>query len=99
LSRGELSKPREEIAPAVPALLAGEHALNFAEVPSGQRRAALAHWLTAPENPLTARVLVNRIWAWHFGHGLVRTPSDFGAQGQPLAVAIPAPQAGRRGDP
>jgi hypothetical protein len=52
-------------------------------VPPAKRRAALAQWLTAPENPLTARVLVNRVWGWHFGQGLVRTPNDFGAQGEP----------------
>ncbi len=50
-------------------------------VASDGRRAALAKFLTAPENPLTARVLVNRIWGWHFGQGLVRTPNDFGKQG------------------
>jgi hypothetical protein len=84
LHRGELSKPREEMAPAVPAALqsSGHHSA-FADVPAGGRRAALARWLTAPDNPLTARVLVNRVWGWHFGQGLVRTPNDFGAQGEP----------------
>ncbi|HEX5244862.1 MAG TPA: DUF1553 domain-containing protein, partial [Tepidisphaeraceae bacterium] len=48
-----------------------------------QRRAILAKWITSPTNPLTARVLVNRVWAWHFGEGLVRTPNDFGNQGEP----------------
>jgi len=50
--------------------------------PEGPRRAALAHWLTAENQPLTARVLVNRVWQWHFGHGLVRTANDFGRQGE-----------------
>jgi hypothetical protein len=83
LHRGELSKPREVIAPALPAaLLATAHKRNLA-VPSGQRRTALARWLTDRQNPLTARVLVNRVWGWHFGQGIVRTPNDFGSQGEP----------------
>jgi hypothetical protein len=84
LRRGELSKPAEEASPAFPAVLLGNHgSSDFASVSPGQRRAALARWLTSPENPLVARVLVNRVWAWHFGEGIVRTPNDFGSQGQP----------------
>ena len=45
------------------------------------RRAALACWLTNPKNPLTWRSIVNRVWGWHFGRGLVTTPSDFGRMG------------------
>jgi hypothetical protein len=51
--------------------------------PEGQRRLALANWITHPENPLTARVIVNRLWHHHFGQGLVNTPSDFGIGGNP----------------
>jgi len=47
------------------------------------RRAALAKWLTKPDNPLATRVIVNRIWQYHFGRGLVSTPSEFGNLGQP----------------
>ncbi len=47
----------------------------------GSRRKLLAEWISSPENPLTARVMVNRIWQHHFGEGLVRTPSDFGQNG------------------
>ncbi|MFO1484511.1 MAG: DUF1553 domain-containing protein [Verrucomicrobiaceae bacterium] len=49
--------------------------------PEAQRRLALANWITHPDNPLTARVIVNRLWHHHFGQGLVTTPSDFGIGG------------------
>ena len=51
--------------------------------PEAQRRLALANWITHPDNPLTARVIVNRLWHHHFGQGLVNTPSDFGIGGTP----------------
>ena len=51
--------------------------------PSESGRLELAHWITDPNNPLTARVMANRIWQWHFGTGLVQTPSDFGSRGTP----------------
>jgi hypothetical protein len=50
-----------------------------------QRRKTLALWLTRPEHPLTARVMMNRVWAWHFGRGIAGTPGDFGRQGEPPA--------------
>src|SRR5207245_1355628 len=46
------------------------------------RRAALASWLASPGNPLTARVMINRLWDYHFGRGIVGTPSDFGNTGE-----------------
>jgi hypothetical protein len=83
LHRGQLGKPREKVAPALPSALVSSHDRpDLSKVPSSKRRAAFAEWLTSPENPLTARVLVNRVWAWHFGEGLVRTPGDFGFQGE-----------------
>ncbi len=50
--------------------------------PEPERRLAFAHWIGSPKNPLTARVIVNRIWQYHFGRGIVGTPSDFGRNGE-----------------
>src|SRR5262249_47746870 len=75
LRRGELSKPRDVVEPAFPvALFPADRQPKLAELPPGQRRARLAQWLTSADNPLTARVLVNRVWGWHFGQAMVRTP-------------------------
>jgi hypothetical protein len=84
LRRGELSKPREVVEPAfLSDLLPDRDSGDLAKAPPEQRRAALAKWLTSPEiNPLPARVVVNRVWTWHFGQGIVRTPNDFGRQGE-----------------
>jgi hypothetical protein len=55
--------------------------LGSHDMDQGQRRVALADWITDSNNPLTRRVIVNRLWHWHFGQGLVTTPSDFGLGG------------------
>lgn len=83
LDRGELYSPLQEMKPALPATLAGVTG-RPKEVtgPYGSRK-ELALWLTRSDHPLTARVMVNRIWQWHFGRGIVATPSDFGANGAP----------------
>ena len=60
--------------------VAREDRATTARIPPA--RAALANWLTDPENPLTARVMVNRIWHYHFGRGIVGRPSDFGKMGE-----------------
>jgi cytochrome c553 len=73
------------IEPAVPTVLPGElpPIVPLPSLPSTGRRLALAQWLTRPEHPLTARVIVNRVWQQHFGRGLVATPNDFGRLGEP----------------
>ncbi len=84
LGRGVYDKPQEEVQPGFLQILAPAPArISPAPKPaSSGRRAALARILADPENPLTARVMVNRVWHYHFGQGLVRTPSDFGLKGE-----------------
>jgi hypothetical protein len=83
LFRGDYNQPRERVQPDFPDIL--RTSLSPAKFPQastdGGRRATLARWLTSPENPLTARVMVNRLWQHHFGRGLVATPGDFGTRG------------------
>jgi hypothetical protein len=64
-----------------PPALRGPASPQFSEAESGRRQ--LAQWLVDPANPLTARVVVNRVWRWHFGRGLVRTTENFGLVGEP----------------
>ncbi len=82
LKRGDPEQPLTEVTPGtihcLP-MLSADFGAN--ELPEGQRRKLLADWITHPENPLTRRVIVNRLWQHHFGVGLVDTPSDFGRGG------------------
>jgi len=79
LNRGDPEQPKESLAPAVLSSL-GDLTLSK-ETAEQERRRVLADWIASPLNPLTARVMVNRIWQCHFGTGLVSTPSDFGRMG------------------
>ncbi|WP_437187903.1 PSD1 and planctomycete cytochrome C domain-containing protein [Planctomicrobium sp. SH668] len=84
--RGDYRQPKQVVEPAAPMVLTPENELvSFTTPPekvaTSGRRLAFAHWLTSRENPITARVLVNRIWMHHFGRGLVDTPADFGRLG------------------
>ncbi|MBI3467570.1 MAG: DUF1549 domain-containing protein, partial [Planctomycetes bacterium] len=85
LNRGNVLKPVQEVGPGAVHAITGLPA-RFELPPDhaeGDRRAALARWLTDPRNPLTWRSFVNRIWQYHFGRGIVETPNDFGRMGAP----------------
>ena len=116
LQRGDPMQKREVIAPG--ALTAIPISFSPADAKPGKpggslnenqrRRLALARWIANPTNPLTARVMVNRLWQYHFGEGLVSTPSDFGVNGaRPshpqlldwLAAEFMQPTEGSRAEP
>ncbi|HBN76271.1 MAG TPA: hypothetical protein DD473_10725, partial [Planctomycetaceae bacterium] len=79
LRRGDPEQPAEKVTPAV---LSSLDEFKLPEsTPEQDRRRQLAEWIADPENPLTARVMANRIWQWHFGTGFVDTPNDFGRNG------------------
>ena len=89
LRRGEYKNRGPKVAPRpLGVILASHSAGSFPPEIAGQadktgRRAALAKWLSEPANPLTARVIVNRLWQHHFGRGIAATSSDFGVRGEP----------------
>jgi hypothetical protein len=80
LKTGDPTLPGEQVGPSAIRIL-GRPLAADSRTPEQQRRLALADWLTDEHNPLPDRVVVNRIWHYHFGQGLVRTPSDFGFNG------------------
>jgi cytochrome c553 len=83
LKRGDVMRRGEPVEPGALSQIRGLSPELGIEPGQGEpaRRLALARWLTDPRNPLTARVMVNRVWQYHFGQGLVPTPSDFGFNG------------------
>jgi hypothetical protein len=94
LIKGDFTRPADEVTPGTPSVL---HPFDNA---TGQaNRLDLARWISSRDNPLTARVIANRVWQRYFGRGLVETENDFGAQGSPpshpelldwLATELPA---------
>jgi hypothetical protein len=84
LLRGNPQVKGDKVEPAFPVILGGQTAVIPAPPPGARttgRRHVLADWITSPNNPLTARVMVNRIWQYHFGRGIVRSSNNFGTQG------------------
>jgi hypothetical protein len=83
LGRGDYNDPREEVQPGFPEILSPS-TNDLTRVETGQgHRAALANWIASKENPLTARVMINRIWQHHFGRAIAPMPSEFGTRAEP----------------
>lgn len=78
--KGDPERPGAEIPRRIPLIFGGQ---PLPQDEKGSGRRTLAEWIASPQNPLTARVLVNRLWYYHFGQALVPTPNDFGKQGKP----------------
>ncbi len=82
LLRGDIQKPGPQVTAAtLTAIHTGSNFQLPADAPESQRRLQFSEWVASPDSPLTARVLVNRVWQHYFGQGLVETPSDFGFNG------------------
>ena len=79
LLRGSATRPGAKVEPGVPTVLAAKQPVFLKpDAYTTRRRLSLANWIASSANPLTARVIVNRVWQWNFGHGIVRSESDFG---------------------
>ena len=89
LNRGQHDQPGEPVEPGFPSAVTGHSRPATIEIdrykkhPSRGRRMALANWIASPGNPLTSRVMVNRLWQFNFGRGIVETASNFGKNGKP----------------
>jgi Protein of unknown function (DUF1553)/Protein of unknown function (DUF1549)/Concanavalin A-like lectin/glucanases superfamily len=84
LKRGDVDKPGEQVVAGGLSTIkqpTADFGLS-ADAPEGMRRLKLAEWMTSPDNPLPARVMVNRVWHYHFGRGIVASPNDFGFNGE-----------------
>ena len=83
LRGGDAFRPGDSVEPAPLSAAQNLGEMDSVTFPKGKgkRRLALAKWIADPKNPLTARVMVNRVWSWHFGKGLAGNPNNFGATG------------------
>ena len=81
LKRGNPKQPGQRVGPAVPVSMTKAQPRFKPGKHTSQRRLTLANWIVDKNNPLASRVIVNRVWQYHFGVGIVRTPSDFGRRG------------------
>ncbi|MDF1811202.1 MAG: PSD1 and planctomycete cytochrome C domain-containing protein [Verrucomicrobiales bacterium] len=83
LTGGSVYAPGDEVSPAALSAAESLGEMNTDPFPAGmgKRRLALAEWIVDPKNPLTARVMVNRVWSWHFGKGIAGNPNNFGGTG------------------
>lgn len=90
LTRGNPHAPGARVEPGFPSVLGGPApSIRRPSDGSSGRRLTLGRWIASRQNPLAARVIANRVWQFHFGRGIVRTPSDFGYQGsQPTHPAL-----------
>ena len=80
--RGRYDRLGDTAPRGFPTLLAGDQPPSISE---GSGRLQLAKWIASPQNPMTARVMANRLWQFHFGEGIVSTPSNYGKMGQPAS--------------
>ena len=99
LHRGNIDAKGSVMTPGVITVASEASTTSPAPPPDAKstwRRRGLAEWLVSPANPLTARVMVNRIWQHHFGEGIVRTPSNFGKMGERAVASGTARLAGAR---
>ncbi|MBL05839.1 MAG: hypothetical protein CMJ99_09420 [Planctomycetes bacterium] len=81
LTGGSLETPGEPVKPGVLSFLSGSEEGSAVTDATGGRRAKLANWIASKKNPLTARVIVNRVWQWRFGRALAANPNNFGSKG------------------
>ncbi len=81
LTGGDPFSPSQPVQPGGLSVLASQVNVEFADIVEG-RRTALANWVADPKNPLTSRVIANRIWQWHFGQAIAGNPNNFGSTGK-----------------